>query len=46
MTNPNNPLGVVYHSNIIRNAIDWARKRNLHTIMDEVYALSIFNVSY
>ena len=40
ITNPNNPLGVIYEGDIIRNAIQWARKRKLHTIMDEIYALS------
>jgi 1-aminocyclopropane-1-carboxylate synthase len=40
MTNPNNPLGVIYKPEIIGNLIRWARKRNLHTIMDELYALS------
>jgi aspartate/methionine/tyrosine aminotransferase len=40
ITNPNNPLGVIYSPDIIRNAVAWARKRGLHTIMDEIYALS------
>jgi len=40
VTNPNNPLGVIYRPNIISNLIRWARRRNLHTIMDEIYALS------
>jgi 1-aminocyclopropane-1-carboxylate synthase len=40
MTNPNNPLGVIYSPEIIKKLVRWARKRNLHTIMDELYALS------
>ncbi|VEU41152.1 unnamed protein product [Pseudo-nitzschia multistriata] len=40
ITNPNNPLGVVYSSTIMRNAVAWARKRKVHTIVDEIYALS------
>jgi aspartate/methionine/tyrosine aminotransferase len=40
VTNPNNPLGVIYRPDIIQNIIRWARRRNLHTIMDEIYALS------
>lgn len=40
ITNPSNPLGVIYGKDIILNAIAWARKRKVHTIMDEIYALS------
>ena len=42
LTNPHNPLGVVYKPNIIQDAITWARNRGkIHTIVDEIYALSI-----
>lgn len=40
ITNPNNPLGIIYKPNVIANLVKWARRRNLHTIMDELYALS------
>lgn len=40
LTNPNNPLGTVYRPGVILDAINWARKRKLHTIVDEIYALS------
>lgn len=40
ITNPNTPLGVIYKADVVRNLVNWARKRNLHTIMDEIYALS------
>jgi len=40
LTNPHNPLGVIYKPAVILNAISWARKRALHTIVDEIYALS------
>lgn len=40
LTNPNNPLAVIHSPDVVRNAIGWARKRGLHTIMDELYALS------
>ena len=33
-------LGVIYSPTIIKNIITWARKRGLHTIVDEIYALS------
>lgn len=40
ITNPNNPLGVVYGRSALMAAVSWARKRRVHTIMDEIYALS------
>ena len=43
LTNPNNPLGVVYKPYVLRDAIQWARKRNIHTIVDEIHALSAQN---
>jgi aspartate/methionine/tyrosine aminotransferase len=41
ITNPNNPLGTIYPPEIIKSAIDWARSRNMHTIVDEIYALTV-----
>lgn len=41
MSNPNNPLGTVYSPATMLNAVSWARKRQLHTIVDEIYALSV-----
>ena len=40
LTNPNNPLGTIYPPWIIQSSIDWARNRSMHTIVDEIYALS------
>lgn len=40
ITNPNNPLGVIYNPTVTKEIVRWARKRKLHTIMDEIYALS------
>lgn len=40
ITNPHNPLGVIYSKTVMLNAVSWARKRYLHTIVDEIYALS------
>jgi aspartate/methionine/tyrosine aminotransferase len=40
LTNPNNPLATIYRPEVIQNAITWARKRKMHTIVDEIYALS------
>ena len=41
LTNPNDPLGVIYKPDVMRNAIMWARNRQLHTIVDEIFALSV-----
>ncbi|KAL7535187.1 hypothetical protein ACHAXR_006327 [Thalassiosira sp. AJA248-18] len=41
ITNPNNPLGTIYPPELIKSAIDWARSREMHTIVDELYALSV-----
>mmetsp|Transcript_7691 Transcript_7691/g.19102 ORF Transcript_7691/g.19102 Transcript_7691/m.19102 type:complete len:311 (+) Transcript_7691:710-1642(+) len=40
ITNPNNPLGTIYPPALIQSAIDWARSRKMHTVVDELYALS------
>ena len=45
LTNPNNPLGVIYQPQVLRDAIQWARKRNIHTIVDEIHALSAININ-
>jgi aspartate/methionine/tyrosine aminotransferase len=41
LTNPHNPLGVIYQPSVIRSCIEWARTAEMHTIVDEIYALSI-----
>eukprot|EP00581_Thalassiosira_minuscula_P013756 CAMPEP_0183728716 /NCGR_PEP_ID=MMETSP0737-20130205/28727_1 /TAXON_ID=385413 /ORGANISM="Thalassiosira miniscula, Strain CCMP1093" /LENGTH=468 /DNA_ID=CAMNT_0025960729 /DNA_START=76 /DNA_END=1478 /DNA_ORIENTATION=- len=43
ITNPNNPLGTIYPPELIKSAVDWARSRKMHTIIDEIYALSVHN---
>ena len=45
ITNPNNPLGTSYPPDVIKLAIKWARSRMMHTIVDEIYALSTHEVS-
>lgn len=45
LTNPNNPLAVIYRPAVLLQAVQWARKRKLHTIVDELYALSTHEVS-
>jgi aspartate/methionine/tyrosine aminotransferase len=41
LTNPNNPLGTIYSGTTVKNAIDWARGKCIHTVVDEIYGLSI-----
>lgn len=41
ITNPNNPIGTIYQPELVKSAIGWARSRNMHTIVDEIYALSV-----
>lgn len=40
LTNPNNPLGIIYRRDVILRVIQWARSKGMHTIVDEIYALS------
>ena len=40
ITNPNNPLGTIYPPGMMKSSIEWARSRKMHTIVDEIYALS------
>ena len=46
LTNPNNPLGVIYSPSTISSCIGWARDQNrgntVHVLVDEIYALSEF----
>lgn len=44
LTNPHNPLGVIYRPNVMQRCVEWARKRQVHTIVDEIYALSTHQV--
>jgi aspartate/methionine/tyrosine aminotransferase len=44
LTNPNNPLAVIYRPDIMLRSVTWARKRGMHTIVDEIYALSTHQV--
>ncbi len=45
LTNPNNPLGTIYSPTVIKNCISWARSKNMHSIVDEIYGLSVHDVS-
>jgi aspartate/methionine/tyrosine aminotransferase len=41
-TNPSNPLGTVASSDEVRAVVRWARDRDVHLVVDEVFALSAF----
>ena len=45
LTNPNDPLGVIYKPNVVLNAIEWARSNSIHTVVDEIFALTVHMVS-
>lgn len=40
LTNPNDPLGIIYSSDVMLDLTSWARERKIYTIVDEIYALS------
>ena len=44
LTNPHNPLGVVYSAETISACVGWARKKGMHVVVDEIYAMSVHQV--
>eukprot|EP01038_Epipyxis_sp_PR26KG_P007178 gene7178-9788_t len=40
LTNPSNPLGIIYSNEEINMILSWASEKRLHVIVDELYALS------
>jgi 1-aminocyclopropane-1-carboxylate synthase len=45
LVNPHNPLGQCYHRDALIAYMQLAQKHKIHLIMDEVYALSVYNHS-
>jgi len=43
ISNPHNPLGVIYSAAQLQLLLDWTRERGLHFVVDEIYALSVFS---
>lgn len=41
-TNPDNPLGRVASRETLLEILEWAERRGIHLVFDEVYALSVF----
>ena len=42
LTNPHNPLGIIYNEKELMSYIDFAAEHKLHVIIDEIYSLSVF----
>ncbi|KAG8191697.1 hypothetical protein JTE90_016484 [Oedothorax gibbosus] len=42
LINPNNPLGDIYSSELLMDILNFCKEHGLHVIVDEIYALSIF----
>ncbi|RZM20226.1 MAG: aminotransferase class I/II-fold pyridoxal phosphate-dependent enzyme, partial [Sphingomonas sp.] len=42
LLNPNNPLGTVYPPHAVAAMVRWCRERNVHLVVDEIYANSVF----
>jgi len=42
LSHPNNPLGICYPPDVVKECIDWARDRKVHLISDEIYAGSVY----
>ncbi|KAM0932543.1 putative 1-aminocyclopropane-1-carboxylate synthase [Dioscorea sansibarensis] len=42
LTNPSNPLGKVIPRKILEDILDFATKKNIHLISDEIYSGSVF----
>ncbi|XP_029770592.1 probable inactive 1-aminocyclopropane-1-carboxylate synthase-like protein 2 [Suricata suricatta] len=45
LTNPQNPLGDVYSQDSLQEYLEFAKRYNLHVIIDEIYMLSVFDES-
>ncbi|XP_066219048.1 1-aminocyclopropane-1-carboxylate synthase-like protein 1 [Saccopteryx leptura] len=45
LINPQNPLGDVYSPGELREYLEFAKRHELHVVMDEVYMLSVFEDS-
>ena len=43
LVNPQNPIGDVYDESTIRPILEFAAEKEIHTIIDEIYALSVFD---
>jgi len=44
-TSPNNPLGTVYTADQVEEIVAWAERRDIHLVLDELFALSVYGDS-
>jgi len=42
LSHPNNPLGICYPPEVVKECIDWCREKEVHLISDEIYAGSVY----
>ncbi|KAJ1806268.1 hypothetical protein LPJ75_005094, partial [Coemansia sp. RSA 2598] len=45
LMSPHNPLGVCYPRDVLRRFFEFGRRHNLFVVVDEIYALSVFDRS-
>ncbi|XP_019374907.1 PREDICTED: 1-aminocyclopropane-1-carboxylate synthase-like protein 1 [Gavialis gangeticus] len=45
LLNPQNPLGDIYSLSELRDYLDFAKRHELHIVVDEIYMLSVFDES-
>ena len=43
IVNPENPTGIIYTEKCLLCALHWARRHGMHLIVDEIYALSVYD---
>jgi 1-aminocyclopropane-1-carboxylate synthase len=43
LASPNNPLGLVYPKQQLIDLYNWTKQRRLHLVVDEIYALSVYD---
>lgn len=45
ITNPNNPLGIIYKQETVQAMLCWCLENKIHYVSDEIYALSVYKSS-
>ncbi|XP_030448687.2 1-aminocyclopropane-1-carboxylate synthase 7 [Syzygium oleosum] len=45
ITNPSNPLGVTISRSVLEDILDFATRKNIHLVSDEIYSGSVFSSS-
>ncbi|XP_004502555.1 1-aminocyclopropane-1-carboxylate synthase 7-like [Cicer arietinum] len=43
ITNPSNPLGITIQTSVLESILDFATRKNIHLISDEIYSGSVFS---